>query len=164
MLARLEALDGVVSAAVDHRGELLRLGVRDEGVLDRVRHALRDLGYGASAIDASEQTNERWYASANVRELSREEARIVADRVVPPFAVAYPLTDSEATRLTSVVSTALFECFTAHTLGSGPPADSLRRLCSQAVAEAAKVLVGTDAADDLAARIDADLGGSATGR
>ena len=97
-------------------------------------------------------------------ELSREEARIIADRVVPPFALSYGLTDPVAEQLTATVSAALFACFAAHTLGSGAPAASLRNVCSQAVAEAAAVLVGADLARDLATRIDADLAESPAGR
>lgn len=155
MLARLETIDGVVSAVVDHRGELLRLNVSDEGALDQARQALTALGYEARDADPEEQMNRRWYGSATVRELSREEARVIADRVVPPFARDHGLADAVAERLASAVTAALFECFTAHTRGA--PAGSIRSLCAPAVAEAASVLIGAAAAGDLAARIHADL-------
>ncbi len=159
MLARLETIDEVVAAAVDHRGELLRLGAKDEGALEQARQALTTLGYEASDADPEEQRNRRWYGSATVHELSREEARVIADRVVPPFTLDHGLGEAVAERLASAVTAALFECFTAHTRDA--PANSIRSLCSQAVAEAASVLVGADAARDLAARIDAGLGESA---
>lgn len=164
MLARLETIDGVLSTAVDHHGEFLRLGVEDERVFDRVRQALTDLGYDVLEASPDEQMDRRWYGSATVRELSREEARIIADRVVPPFALSYGLPDPIAEQLASTVSAALFECFAAHTLGSGAAAASLRNECSDAVAEAAAVLVGADVARDLAARIDTDLDESSAGR
>lgn len=157
MLARLETIDGVVSAAVDHRGELLRLSVSDESVLRRARLALAELGYEAQESEPSEATDARWYSAKTARELSREEARIIADRVVPPFARDHDLADPVAMLLASAVAVALFECFAAHTFGNAAPAGSLRNVCSQAVVDAATPLVGADAARDLAASIETDL-------
>ncbi len=120
------------------------------------RRALAELGYEAS--DAlSVPADACWYGSLTVRELSREEARIITGRVVPDFASSHRLTPQETERLSVVVAEALYECFRAHTLGAATAKGALRSVCSEQVAAAATRIVGAERARDLAAGIEADL-------
>jgi len=156
VLARLEAIDGVEQAEIDHRGELLRLRVTGTAALDDARRALTELGYEASEAGATD-AELRWYGSSTVRELSREEARIIAGRVVPDFASRHGLTAADRERLSAVVAEALYACFSAHTLGAAARAGALRAACAEEVARTAAGIVGVERARDLAARIEADL-------
>ena len=85
MLARLDSVAGLHDAAVDHRGELLRLVVSDANVLDVVRGELSDLDYAAEGVSGITASDVRWYAFDDVRDLSREEAEIIARRVTSAF-------------------------------------------------------------------------------
>lgn len=96
MLARLEEVAGVSFAAIDHSGELLRLVASDGGRLEEVRRVLADLGYDASTAEPAASANRRWYERGAVRDLSHEEAKVIADRVVPAFARRQNLTDPVA--------------------------------------------------------------------
>ncbi len=156
MLARLEAIDGVEQAEIDHRGELLRLRVTEMAVLPDARRALTELGYEASEAGATD-AELRWYGSSTVRELSREEANIIARRVVPVFVSRHGLTAADGERLSAVVAEALDACFRAHTLGVAARAGALRAACAEEVAKAAAGIVGVDRARDLRALIEADL-------
>ncbi len=155
MLARLEAIEGVERAEVDHRGELLRLHASEAAIQD-ARRALSELGYAATEGRAV-PSDARWYGSSTVRELSREEAKIISGRVLPDFALSHHLTPEDTERLSAAVADALYACFRAHTLGAGTPKGALRAGCSAQVAAAATGIVGAEAARELAASIEADL-------
>ena len=151
------SLDGVVAAEVDHRGELLRLRLSDPSALDRVHAALRELGYRADEVSEPSAPDARWYGPAQVSELSREEAGVIARRIVPPFARSQALSTETRDRVRDAVANALYACFTAHTLGAGAPPGELRAACSDAVRDAIADLVGPDAADRLVVELWADL-------
>lgn len=157
MLARLEKIAGVRSAAVDHGGELLRLSVSDDRALDEARRVLAELGYAVTIAETSDSTNRRWYGQATIRDLSHEEARVIAHRVARPFGIRHEFASTVVDSLTSAVTTALYECFAAHPLSGGAAPGSLRKLCAEAVMSAAVPLIGEDAARDLASAIEADL-------
>lgn len=142
---------------MDHTGELLRLDVSDGRALDEARRVLAELGYSATIAEPSGITGRRWYGQATVRDLSREEAGVIADRVVKPFGIRHELASTVADPLTSAVTTALYESFAAHPLGGDADPGSLRKLCAAAVISAAVPLIGEDAARDLASAIEADL-------
>lgn len=158
MLTRLVSLDGVVMAEVDHRGELLRLSLEETADLSLARAVLRELGYGSELVDDVARLGDtRWYGPSTVRELSREEARVIAARITPPFASARGLLPAQVGRVQDAVAQALFTCFTQHTLGPGAVPGTLRGACSSAVEEAIRDLVGPEAARHYVAAMWADL-------
>lgn len=161
MLARLEEIAGLERAEIDHRGELLRLRVAETAV-EEARGVLAELGYDVGEV-GTVPADARWYGSATVRELSREEARIITGRVVPGFASAHRLSTDETERLRAVVAEALYAYFHAHMLGAGAPAGALRAECVEQVATAATAVIGAERARDLASRLAADLARSSDG-
>ncbi len=138
---------------MDHRGELLRLGFSDPSALDRTHAALRELGYRADEVSEPSAAGARWYGPARVGELSREEAGVIARRVVPPFARTQALSAEMTDRVRDAVARALHAGFTAHTLAAGAPPGELRASCASAVRDAITGLVGPDAADRLVAEL-----------
>ncbi len=157
MLARLTSLDGVVAAEVDHSGELLRLRFSDPSALERTHAALRELGYRADEVSEPSAPDALWYGPARVSELSREEADLIARRVVPRFARSQALSTEKEDRVRDAVANALQACFTAHTLAAGAPPGALRAACSGAVRDAIRDLVGPDAGDRLVAELWLEL-------
>lgn len=159
MLARLEEIDGVALAEVDHRGELLRLRLTSEDALAGAVATLREMGYGADELSGAAAA-ERWYGRDTVRELSREEGEVIARRVVSAFARARGIASSISGDLVDLVARALYACFAAHTLGARAEAGALRRACASAVEAAVRDRLGPDRARELAALLSADLGRS----
>ena len=78
MLAQLEQRADVAAAEVDRRGELLRINLRPPGTLDDIREALERMGFAAE--ETRDDVGGRWYGVSDVRELSREEGRVIAYR------------------------------------------------------------------------------------
>ncbi len=159
MLARLDAIPGLREAAVDHRGELLRLVVSDANVLDVVRGELFGLGYAADPVSGLVASDVRWYAFDDVRDLSREEAEIIARRVTSLFARLRTLSDARAFRLEHAVAEALYRCFAANELGPGAAPGTLRSACCAAAEEAARAVVGDDEAREYVSLLAKDLDG-----
>lgn len=156
MLARLEAIEGVELAEVDHRGELLRLRSTSDHALEDALATLRELGYGAEEISGAPAV-ERWYGRDTVRELSREEGDVIARRIVPGFARSRELARSSADQLEAAVAQALYACFAAHTLDANASPGALVHECVRAVEEAARELIGADRASELASLLSDDL-------
>lgn len=154
MLARLERIEGVDWAAVDHAGELLRLALTRREELDAVRAALREFGYDASE-ETSVRADTRWYGRTSVRELSREEADVIAGRVVTSE-LARSL-GHDAAELRQTVAVALYGAI--GTLEVGPT--SVRVGADDgiygAVHAAASPLLGAEGADRLVAALRSDL-------
>jgi len=159
VLARLNSVAGVREVGVDHRGELLRLVVSDAVVLGAVGREVSGLGYMAVPIEGLVASDVRWYAFDDVRDLSREEAEIIARRVTSRFASTRSLSDADAIRLEHAVAEALYRCFAAHQLASGAPTGTLQSVCCDAAEEAARLVVGQDAAREYASLLSNDLGG-----
>jgi hypothetical protein len=103
VLARLEAVDGLTTAKVDHTGELLRLDVTGGHAVADALMTLRELGYGADELPGAVGVG-RWYGRDAVRELSREEGSVIAERVVAAFARLRGMDRAEAERLEAVVA------------------------------------------------------------
>lgn len=159
MLARLELVDGVRSVAIDHAGELLRLECAEPETLERVTGVLAELGYaGEELAETGVATDLRWHRGSGVRELSWEEAQVIARRVVPPFARRQRLEGPTAERLRDTVASALYECFVAHPLANTDAAGALRDACRRAVAQATAGLVGDDLARALGDALWEDAG------
>lgn len=156
MLARLEAIDGVALAEVDHRGELLRLRLTSDDALADAIATLRELGYGAEEIPGAPAV-ERWYGRDTVRDLSREEGEVIARRIVPAFASSRELARSTADQLEAAVAQALYACFAAHPLDVSAAPGELRQECVGAVEKAVRELIGADGASELASLLSTDL-------
>lgn len=156
MLARLEAIDGVAAAEVDHRGELLRLELSSDRALEDAVQAMRELGYGADRLGLAPEVA-RWYGRDTVRELSREEGAVIAERVVAAFAREHATAAPTAASLEDAVARALYGYFAAHALERDTEPGVLRREVAAAVEAAARDVVGADGAHELAALLSADL-------
>lgn len=156
MLARLEAIDGVALAEVDHRGDLLRLRLTSDRALEDAVATLRELGYGADELTAAPAA-ERWYGRDTVRELSREEGDVIAARVVTAFARSHGAERSTAAQAEDLVARALYAYFATHTFDRAADRSTLVREYADAVEAAARGLLGAEGARDLAAALRADL-------
>jgi hypothetical protein len=157
VLARLGSIPELREAAVDHRGELLRLLVSEESVLDLVRVELANLGYTAEPVSGLVASDVRWYAFDDIRDLSREEAEIIARRVTSAFARVRTLSEATAIRLEHTVAEALYRCFAANELGAGAAPGTLRSACCDAAETAARAVVGDDEARAYASLLAQDL-------
>jgi len=157
VLARLDSVAGLHDAAVDHRGELLRLVVSDANVLDVVRGELSDLDYAAEGVSGITASDVRWYAFDDVRDLSREEAEIIARRVTSAFRRSRALSDASAIRLDHAVAEALYRCLAESELGSAAAPATLRSACCDVAEEAARPILGDDQAREYAALLAKDL-------
>ena len=165
MLARLEALEDVDHAQVDFSGDLLKLSMRSEHALEPAIALLNELGYGAErASDAETRSVGVWYDTTSVGDLSRVEAGVIAERIVPFFVQARTLSSDQATRVRSAVVDALHTCFVSASLASGPSLAAFRLSCERAVEEAARPMVGREPARELAELLRADMSEDHRGR
>ena len=165
MLARLEALEDVSHAFVDHSGDLLRLSLRDEHATTMAIALLSELGYGAErASDADARAVITWYDTTSVGDLSRVEAGVIADRVVPSFAESRKLSPAATAHVRSAVVDALHDCFVSNALASGPSLGAFRLSCERAVEGATRPIVGSEAASELAALLNTDMSEDHRGR
>ncbi len=165
MLARLEALDDVDHAHVDSSGDLLKLSLRHEGAFAPAIALLNELGYAAeSASDAETEAVAAWFDTTSVGDLSRVEAGVIADRIVPPFAQARGLTPVQTAQIRSAVVDALHNCFVGNPLDSGPSLGAFRLLCERAVEDQMRPIVGREPAHELAGLLNADMSQDHRGR
>ena len=158
MLARLESLEGVEHAQIDYHGELLRLGLSHDGALAPATNLLSELGYGAGVaaeVDAAAVVD--WYDIGSVGDLSRVEAGVIADRIVPPFARSRSLTADQIDRVRAAVVDALHGSFVSHALDSGPSLGAFRASCERAVEGRVRPILGTDAGAALARLLSVDM-------
>lgn len=84
MLARLDELTPG-HWAVNREGTLLRLVAiqgQEEQIRDRVIEAISEMGFIAEETTDTVDDVSRWYSSAEIGELTAEEARVLADRWV----------------------------------------------------------------------------------
>jgi hypothetical protein len=157
-LARLEALDGIEHAEVDSRGELLALSVRDPSALATATAVLTELGYAAEPTsDPEAQAVAAWYDLRSVGDLSRVEAGVIADRIVPPFAQRQRLSTEETTRLHGAVVDSLHKCFLTHSLTGTANLGQFRSGCVDAVEHRVRTILGPAPASALAASLEADM-------
>jgi hypothetical protein len=165
VLARLEALEDVDHAFVDHSGDLLRLSLRDEHAITAAIALLSELGYGAErASDADVRAVTIWYDTTSVGDLSRVEAGVIADRIVPSFAEARKLSAPATSHVRSAVVDALHVCFISNALASGPSLGEFRLSCEGAVEDAVRPIVGREPARELAALLNTDMSQDHRGR
>ena len=157
MLAQLERRAEVERALVDRRGELLRIHFRSGGAVSTIAEELARMGFTAEEAPAS-APDARWYGLADIGELSRDEARVIASRVVPPFAAGCGLGPELVVPLSERIGDALYACFIGHR--ETPPAPGgLAVPCGRAVRDAAAPLIGSERAAALGHAIEADLSG-----
>ena len=165
MLARLEALEDIEHVQVDFSGDLLKLSMRSEHALEPAIAALNELGYGAERASAAEvEAITVWYDTTSVGDLSRVEAGVIADRIVPPFAKARRLSPAATARVRGAVVDALHDCFVSNSLASGPSLGAFRLSCERAVEGAVRSVIGPEPAHALAALLNADMSEDHRGR
>ena len=112
MLARVEDLVGVDRAQIDYGGDFLRLSLTDDGALAIVTDVLKMLGYESDrASDTDVDTASSWYDLESVGNLSRVEASVIADRVLPSFVATRKLSPRQTDDLRSAVRDALHKLF-----------------------------------------------------
>lgn len=158
MLARLEALAGVEHAAIDYRGDLLKLALDDERALGLVTALLNELGYGAEPASGPDLVGvDVWYDRASIGELSRVEAEVIADRIMPPFARAQNLAAPQNERVRAAVVDALHDCFVRHGLRGEASLGAFRTTCEHAVEERVRPILGPASATELTRALSLDM-------
>jgi hypothetical protein len=158
VLARLEGLDGIDHAEIDYRGDLLRLSLSDDGALESVADLLKGLGYESElSADAEIQAVTSWYDIESVGDLSRVEASVIAERVLPSFALARELSPDQTDDLRTAVIDALHNYFVSAALASGPSLGEFRLSCARPVEVHVRPIVGHASARTLGQLINADL-------
>lgn len=119
MLARIEDVPGVASAAIDRSGTLVRLrlagGEATWGV-DTVRALLRESGHETAVVDEAERVEilarvTRWFDHVHVSDLSREEASTLAEELASAVAGEARLDEALRDRLRETLRTRLEERF-----------------------------------------------------
>jgi len=155
----MEERSDVDAVAVDRHGELLRVTHRADRDVAAILDALERMGFAAEEASPADVAAARWYGSSEVGELSREEAAVIAARVVPAFAAANALDPEQVDAASRLVADALYACFIGrkHVLAS--PA-SLAASCGGAVELATRLQLGADRAAMLGRAIEADLAGA----
>ena len=158
MLARVEGLVGVDRAQIDYRGDILRLRLTDDGALAIVTDVLKGLGYESDrASDIDVETVTTWYDRESVGDLSRVEASVIADRILPSFVAIRRLSPGQTDDLRRAVRDALHNCFASTALANGPSLGEFRLSCVRAVEDTARPIVGPASARTLAELLNADL-------
>jgi len=162
VLARLLEEPGVETAESDVRGELMRVRLTDGANLDHALRLLERLGFAAALAEGGVGDGS-WYGVDRVGELSQAEGRIIAERVIPPFARDHGLDEGTATKLIQTVARALFECFIDRELTGTASAVAFRSDCRAAVVRVAAPIVGGDLAATLGEAVERDLAERSTG-
>lgn len=118
------------------------------------------MGFASETVDGA-AVADRWYGPSDVPELSREEAAVVATRVMATFGAAHVLAADQVTLATSQAAAALYRWFVDRSDG----ASSGRELasCGRAVEAATSALLGIDRARAFGDAIEADLAGAIHG-
>lgn len=154
MLARLQELDGIEHAETDFSGDHLRLALTDRTAVARATDLLIALGYVAEP--AGDLTVGQWYDRDSVGDLSRVEAGMIADRVVPAVRLRHRLDDDLARALRSALVDTLHRCFVENSISS-QPSPSLRAGCIEAALAAATPIVGAPIAEAVARLVGVDM-------
>ena len=157
MLARLEEEQAVENAEVDRRGELLRVRLRSSFNVSGVVDLLMNLGFAAEVVQHADVGSAHWYGLGTVGELSREEAEVIARRVVPLFARRNGVAVGEVEALVDLVASALHTCIASNSLDAAAPHGVLNSACGRAVEDAALPRLGRERAAALGNAIAADL-------
>ncbi len=158
MLAQLQERADVDTAEVDRHGELLRVRLRDGGLVTAIKDQLEQMGFLAEEIFIGAGPI-RWYGPSAVAELSREEAGVIAARVVPIFGAAHALSTADIDAASALVVDALHACFVGR-LRIDATARGLAGPCGVAAKQATRGYLGADRAAALGRAIEADLSGA----
>jgi hypothetical protein len=157
VLARLEQQDGVEAVEVDRRGELLRVEVERTDGVAAIISRLYELGFAAERAADNAAGGRNWYGRAAVGELSREEAGVIAQRVVPAFARTDEVSSDDVGILVELVTAALHQCFVANVVDASTPLGALHGESARAVEAATVSQLGSERARELGGAIEADL-------
>jgi hypothetical protein len=156
VLARLRSEPGIDSVEVDRRGELLRIRAGSAAHVRAVVDRLYEMGFAGEPAADGEAIEQRWYGPDDVGELSREEAYVIAYRVVPAFTQGAP-TGIDVSALVTLVAAALHQCFVTSTLDASDTHGALNSACAGAVEAATRGHIGDDQAAALGRAIETDL-------
>jgi hypothetical protein len=148
---------GIDDVGVDRRGELLRIRVGSADDVRAVVDRLFEMGFAAQPVAEGETIEQRWYGPDDVSELSREEAYVIAHRVVPAFTKEGPSVGTDVEGLVKLVATALHECFVSNSLSAADTHGALNSACARAVKAATRRRLGADRATALGRAIETDL-------
>lgn len=140
--ALAQVADIAPDARSDHSGAHLRFA--DRGHTEEVRERLRELGYESETVSEPEPPTMEWYTPD---ELSREEAQVLAARIVPAFARDHRVDGAAVTVLRERLEAALFSRFA----GAGPASQIGR---SDAIAVATADILGSPRAQALGRFVD----------
>jgi hypothetical protein len=120
-----------------------------------VRDRLRDLGYATEPVqEADLQAPTAWYTPDD---LSREEAQVLAARMIPEFVRDHPVDPAVADALRQRVEASLFADFTAVRTDPGAPKAPARTGRAAAIVAATTDVVGSDSAQSLGRFVDSWL-------
>jgi len=136
-------------ARSDHSGAQLRFA--DRGRTEEVRARLRELGYDSQLVGESESLPMDWFTPDD---LSREEAQVLAARMVPAFLHDHPDASEVSEALRQRVEATLFACFTDKLAGSGSPGFSECAERADAITAATGDLVRPETARALGQFVD----------
>jgi hypothetical protein len=156
VLAQIEEQGGVGSVEIDRRGEFLRVDVEGVDNIAAVITRLYELGFAAERSGDS-TADRQWYRRDDVGELSREEAAVIAGRVVRAFARAHDLPADEAKTLTELVAVTLHRWFVTNVVNASSPLGAFQGECGRAVEAATRAQLGAARAADLGKVVEADL-------
>lgn len=161
MLAQLQERADVDTAEVDRRGELLRIRLRAGGAVRAITDDLERMGFLAAEAPV-DTSGVRWYGPAAVGELSREEAGVIAARVVPTFGAANGLDREQIGATSALVAETLYACFIGRRDVRASPG-GLALSCRRAVEQATRQQLGDGRAAALGRAIESDLAGTSPG-
>jgi hypothetical protein len=136
-------------ARSDHSGAYLRFA--DRGRTEAVRQRLGELGYDSQPLGESESLPMDWFTPDD---LSREEAQVLAARMVPAFIHDHPDASEVSEALRQRVEATLFGCFTDKFAGSGSPGFSGCTERADAITAATRDLVRPETARALGQFVD----------
>jgi hypothetical protein len=120
-----------------------------------VRERLRELGSDSQPVGESESLPMDWFTPDD---LSREEAQVLAARMVPAFLHDHPDASEVSEALRQRVEATLFACFTDNLAGSGSPGFSGCTERADAITAATGDLVRPETARALGQFVDRWLG------
>ena len=159
MLARLGRTQGIATVEADRTGELLRLRVESPAVFASAHTVLRELGYDATVPDPPPvATESRWYDASRVGELSREEARTLAHRIMSAYAAEGIMRKDALASLTDGIERAIARVLVSAVLASDDRPGELREQCVRAVEAVARPIVGDEGAEAIAAIASRSIG------
>jgi len=169
VLASLDEIEGVRESRIDHGGRhflfVLEPGVDPALVEEKARALLPDAHRPDARAEgefvAGFRRGDRWLASGETRELSREEAHILAERQAKESAELLGLDEARARKLAVVLdeeTAAAFDRIHAAGGGLGPDARAEFRKGALRVVERSRAFLREEEVSKLRAHLESVLG------